>query len=76
MLCLLSDVQYLTHLYSQDTNTTQFQLMTLFATRNGNISVVGDPDQSSLSFSKGFYPILTIFQYMAGVQRKLKTSPE
>jgi DNA helicase II / ATP-dependent DNA helicase PcrA len=33
----------------QDTNTTQFQLMTLFATRHSNISVVGDPDQSSES---------------------------
>jgi DNA helicase-2/ATP-dependent DNA helicase PcrA len=33
----------------QDTNTTQFQLMTLFAARHSNISVVGDPDQSSES---------------------------
>ncbi|CAG8714707.1 6517_t:CDS:2, partial [Acaulospora colombiana] len=32
----------------QDTNTTQFQLMTLFAARHGNISIVGDPDQSKI----------------------------
>lgn len=30
----------------QDTNTTQFELMVLFAAKHGNVSVVGDPDQS------------------------------
>lgn len=30
----------------QDTNTTQYQLMKCFATANGGVSVVGDPDQS------------------------------
>ena len=33
----------------QDTNTTQFELMTLFAAKHGNVSIVGDPDQSSAS---------------------------
>jgi DNA helicase II / ATP-dependent DNA helicase PcrA len=31
----------------QDTNSIQFRLMTLFAKMQRNISVVGDPDQSS-----------------------------
>lgn len=31
----------------QDTNTTQLQLMKHFAASHGNVSVVGDPDQSS-----------------------------
>ncbi|KIM27560.1 hypothetical protein M408DRAFT_24487 [Serendipita vermifera MAFF 305830] len=30
----------------QDTNTTQLQLMKHFAARHGNVSIVGDPDQS------------------------------
>lgn len=35
----------------QDTNITQLQLMTHFAARHGNVSVVGDPDQSSESLT-------------------------
>lgn len=31
----------------QDTNSIQFRLMTLFAQKQRNISIVGDPDQSS-----------------------------
>lgn len=31
----------------QDTNAVQFKLMTLFAMKHRNISIVGDPDQSS-----------------------------
>jgi DNA helicase-2/ATP-dependent DNA helicase PcrA len=31
----------------QDTNTTQFELMCLFAQIHRNVSIVGDPDQSS-----------------------------
>jgi DNA helicase II / ATP-dependent DNA helicase PcrA len=38
----------------QDTNITQLQLMTHFAARNGNVSVVGDPDQSSESSARWF----------------------
>ncbi len=34
----------------QDTNVAQYQLARLFAERNGNICVVGDPDQSIYSW--------------------------
>ena len=34
----------------QDTNKSQFTLITLFASRNGNITVVGDNDQGIYSF--------------------------
>ena len=34
----------------QDTNKAQFTLITLFASRNGNITVVGDNDQGIYSF--------------------------
>ena len=34
----------------QDTNKAQFTLVTLFASRNGNITVVGDNDQGIYSF--------------------------
>lgn len=34
----------------QDTNKAQFTLITLFASRNGNITVVGDNDQRNLFF--------------------------
>ncbi|KAG8764392.1 hypothetical protein FRC16_008397, partial [Serendipita sp. 398] len=30
----------------QDTNTVQFELMAKLAGKNGNVSIVGDPDQS------------------------------
>ena len=34
----------------QDTNKAQFTLITLFASKNGNITVVGDNDQRNLFF--------------------------
>ena len=34
----------------QDTNKAQFTLVTLFASKNGNITVVGDNDQGIYSF--------------------------
>ena len=34
----------------QDTNKSQFTLITLLASRNGNITVVGDNDQGIYSF--------------------------
>lgn len=33
--------------HSQDTNTTQYQLMKYLAAAHGCVTVVGDPDQSS-----------------------------
>jgi hypothetical protein len=35
---------------SQDTNVIQFQLMTLLASTNEGVSIVGDPDQSSKEY--------------------------
>ena len=37
----------LTRRHSQDTNTTQYQLMKYLAAAHGCVTVVGDPDQSS-----------------------------
>ena len=34
----------------QDTNKAQFTLVTMFASKNGNITVVGDNDQGIYSF--------------------------
>jgi len=44
----------------QDTNTTQLELMIQFAARSGNVSVVGDPDQSSKCSARRFLQDLTL----------------
>ena len=39
----------------QDTNKSQFTLITLLASKNGNITVVGDNDQGIYSFRRSRY---------------------
>lgn len=49
-------------MFSQDTNSIQFELMELMASASKCISIVGDPDQSSTVFLRVYsLPILIVF---------------
>ena len=58
--------------YSQDTNTTQYELMRYIAHASRCVTIVGDPDQSSKqgSFSIVFFPERTILQSTDGARQR------
>jgi hypothetical protein len=64
---------YRQFVFSQDTNTMQYELMRYIGAAHGCITVVGDPDQSSM-FSVVWSDRLSdaVGQYMAGDRLRSK----
>ena len=58
--------------YSQDTNTTQYELMRYIAQASRCVTIVGDPDQSSkqVFFSIVFFPEPTTLQSTDGARQR------
>ena len=44
-----TSIEYILRSFSQDTNSMQYELMTRLASAHGCVTIVGDPDQSSMS---------------------------